>query len=369
MNTPTKRDRGEAVPGKGGRKSNISASQRAAVIITLLGESAAKPIVQKLDDAALAKVVTAIENISTLAREELVEIVIDFLTQLRQSSGSLRGGPEKAREVMSGVLDPGRMNALFGSAPVEMDLSFLETADVWTRLAQREAPEIAEYLGSMTPNIIALVLRKLNTGMVSSILCLLPDEKVSPTLGYMVEAPKIDPSIEPAVERMIEIEFLNKDQDVSESNDDHLGVIGEVLSLIPAQKRNNLIDFLRTSHEAKLPIIEKGLFTIDALPEILPRNAVNVVFRQIDNAVMVKLLASLRDTYPPILEFLLSNISSRMADSMREEFKDMPAFSVDQVETLQREFLTTLMDLSRRGLITMNRATDKNDEASVPLPG
>jgi flagellar motor switch protein FliG len=205
--------------------------------------------------------------------------------------------------------------------------------------------------------------------MVSSILCLLPDEKVSPTLGYMVEAPKIDPSIEPAVERMIEIEFLNKDQDVSENNDDHLGVIGEVLSLIPAQKRNNLIDFLRTSHEAKLPIIEKGLFTIDALPEILPRNTVNVVFRQIDNAVMVKLLASLRDTYPPILEFLLTNISSRMADSMREEFKDMPAFSVDQVETLQREFLTTLMDLSRRGLITMNRATDKNDEASVPLPG
>lgn len=369
MNTPVKRDRPEGGQGKGGRKSNISASQRAAVIIALLGESAARPIVEKLDDAALSKVVTALENISTLARDEQLEIVIDFLTQLRQTSGSLRGGPAKAREVMAGVLNPARMNALFGTAPVEMDFSFLETADVWSRLAQKDAAQIAEYLGAMTPNIIALILRKLDTGMVSSILCLLPDEKVSPTLGYMVESPKVDPSIEPAVERMIEIEFLNRTQDVVENNDDHLGVIGEVLSLIPAQKRNNLIDFLRTSHETKLPIIEKGLFTIDALPDILPRNAVTVVFRQIEGAVMVKLLASLRDSYPPILEFLLSNISSRMADSMREEFKDLPPIVGEQAETLQREFLTTLMDLSRLGTITMNRATDKNDEASVPLPG
>lgn len=368
MNTPVKRDRLEATQGRG-RKPGITPSQRAAVIIALLGEGAAKPIVEKLDDAALAKVVTALENISSLAREELVEIVIDFLTQLRQNSGSMQGGPAKAREVMSRVLDPGRMNALFGTTPVEMDMSFLQTADVWSRLAQMEPPLVAEYLGGMTPNIIALVLRKLDTGMVSNILCLLPDEKVSPTLGYMVESPKVDPSIEPAVERMIEIEFLNREREVAGNDDQHLGMIGEVLSLIPTQKRNSLIDFLRSAHETKLPTIEKGLFTIEGLPEILPRNAVTVVFRQIENDVMVKLLASLRDTYPAIMEFLLSNISSRMADSIREEFKDIPAMGGEQAETLQREFLTSLMDLSRRGLITMIRATDKNDEASVPLPG
>src|SRR5690606_31034611 len=102
MNAPTRREtpalRRVETPARGGVKASvITPSQRAAVIIALLGEAAAKPIVEKLDDAALAKVVTALENISMLAREELVEIVIDFLTQLRNNAGALRGGRARAR--------------------------------------------------------------------------------------------------------------------------------------------------------------------------------------------------------------------------------------------------------------------------------
>ena len=93
MNTTTKRDTpaSRAAARNARNAGGITPSQRAAVIIALLGEDAARPIVEKLDDAALAKVVSALEQISVLAREELVEIVIDFLTQLRQNAGSMRG--------------------------------------------------------------------------------------------------------------------------------------------------------------------------------------------------------------------------------------------------------------------------------------
>ena len=76
---------------------NITASQRAAVVIAVLGEEAAKPIVDMLDDEAIANIAASLETINYLAREQLVEIVMDFLGHLRSSSGALRGG--------SGVLD------------------------------------------------------------------------------------------------------------------------------------------------------------------------------------------------------------------------------------------------------------------------
>jgi flagellar motor switch protein FliG len=231
------------------------------------------------------------------------------------------------------------------------------SGDTWSRLRQREPKQIAEYLSRLPPNIIALILRKLDAGMASNILCLLPDEKISPTLGQMVESSKIDPGIDTAIERMIEIEFLNNQDQAAESGDEYLETIGEVLSLIPDQKRDSLVSFLRAQHETKLPTIQKGLFTIDSLPDILPRNSVPVVFREIDNAVLVKLLASLREGYPAVSDYLLANISSRMADSLRDDIKDVPAVSQDVSDTLQREFLTSLMDLKRRGLITIVRPT------------
>ncbi len=361
MNTTTKRDTpaSRAAARNARNAGGITPSQRAAVIIALLGEEAAKPIVEKLDDAALAKVVTALEHISVLAREELVEIVIDFLTQLRQSAGSMRGGRERAREVLSGVVDPNRLTLLFGGPAPDAGQGDDQGGDVWSRLRQREPRQIAEYLGRLSPNIIALILRRLDAGVSSNILCMLPDEKVSPTLGHMVESAKVDPGIDSVIERMIEMEFLNNQDVAAQSDDSHLETIGEVLSLIPDQKRDNLVSFLRAQHETKLPIIQKGLFTIESLPEILPRNAVPVVMREVDNAVLVKLMKSLGEGSSPVTEYLLSNISSRLAEQMREEVKAAPALSQEQAEAVQREFLTLLMDMKRRGLITIVRPAEK----------
>lgn len=253
------------------------------------------------------------------------------------------------------MVDPARLNALFGTDSGE-DLS--ESADVWERLRQREPRQVAEYLGRLSPNVIALILRKLDAGAASGILCLLPDDKVSPTLGHMVEAVKVDPSIDSVLERMIELEFLNNKEEEAQSGDGYLETIGEVLSLIPDQKRDSLVSFLRAQHEGKLAIIQKGLFTIEELPDILPRNSVPVVFREIQGDDIAKVLASLRTSYPQVNDYLLGNISSRMAEQFKDQINDMPEVPQDQADTLQRDFLTRLMDMKRRGLITMAKASD-----------
>ena len=101
MNTQT-RPQLHAVPGAGvpamtrqPAAMNVTPALRAAVIIALLGEGAARPIVEKLDDAALARVVRELETIHVLPRDVLIEIVIDFLGHLNSNNGALRGGRER----------------------------------------------------------------------------------------------------------------------------------------------------------------------------------------------------------------------------------------------------------------------------------
>ncbi|AXE64667.1 hypothetical protein BBF93_10835 [Hyphomonas sp. CACIAM 19H1] len=336
----------------------LTQAQRAAVIIALLGDTAAKPIVNKLDDAALARVASSLESVTYLSRDDLIAVVIDFLTQLRKSSGALRGGPVRAREVIKGVVDSNRMKAIFGEdAPIMQAVQPEETGDVWTRLSTRDAKLVAGYLNRLTPNIIAIILRKLDASIASNIICHLKEEKLGPTLGQMVEAPKLDPGIDSVIEKMLEMEFLNAqgEEDGEGGDESHLETIGEVLSLIPSDKRDNLVGFLKERYETKLPIIQKGLFTVEGLPDLLPRNAVPVVFRELDQQTVLRILATFRGANDAVAEYLLGNISSRMADQYREDLKGIAAVTPSEAETIQREFLTTLMDMRRRGVITITK--------------
>ena len=58
--------RGQTARPTGAAALNISMPQRAAVIISILGEEAAKPIIEKLDSVALEKVEAMLDNIHTI---------------------------------------------------------------------------------------------------------------------------------------------------------------------------------------------------------------------------------------------------------------------------------------------------------------
>ncbi|MEH6411492.1 MAG: FliG C-terminal domain-containing protein [Hyphomonas sp.] len=347
---------GSAQTRPAAKGSTITPSQRVAVIIALLGESAAKPIVEKLDDAALAKVATALQDISFIARDEMVGIIVDFLTHLRKSSGAMRGGREKAREVLSGLLDAERLAAVMGEeipgGPSETAPE-ASTENPWVRLAKKEPKQIAHYLDGLTPNIIGLILRKLDVSIASEVLGHMNGDKLDATIGFMVEGQTHDPGIDLVLARMIEMEFLNAEQGGPEEDSEHLSEIGELLSLIPADKRESLMKFLESQHESKLKLIQQSMFTMEGLPTILPITAVPVAFREMDEETTIKLLVSLRGSYAEVSEFLLGNISARLADKLRDELTDAKDLTPAQAEAVQRDFLSSLMSLKRRGLIEL----------------
>ena len=351
--------RGTQLAARGPQAPSISSAQRAAVIIALLGENAAKPIVEKLDDVALAKVATALETISLLTRDELVEIVMDFIGHLRKTNGAMRGGRTRAKEVLSGVVDQNRLSLLFKESTQERPDDDDEELGVWARVERKDPKQIATYLSRLSPNLIALILQKLDVSVASEVLGHMDGEKLGPMIGHMVETRKTDPGVEQVLGRMVEMEFLNIVQEAAADEGENLASVGELLSLISSEKRDSLVSFLRSKHEDKLKGIEKSIFTIEGLPDLLPKNAVPVVFREVDQSFLLKLLGSLQGSNSQVSDYLLGNISSRMADQYRDDLGTAKPMSPEAAETVQREFLNSLMGLKRRGLITLER-TEEN---------
>ena len=67
--------------------AHVTMAQRAAVIISILGEEVARPIIETLDDAALERVEALLDSINSLPADQTAQIIIDFLEQIRGTSG------------------------------------------------------------------------------------------------------------------------------------------------------------------------------------------------------------------------------------------------------------------------------------------
>lgn len=356
-------DKTKATPRRPSASANMSATRRAAIIIAMLSEPTAKNVMDKLDDVSLGKIIAELDHIPYMKRGELIDVIIDFLSHLRETSGAFIGGREATQEIVGKLVKlrqaerEDKENAL-PSLPDEDPADPVATDSVWLRLQKRDSQQIGDYLSNLTPNLISMILRKLPAVKCSEVLDALENDMLRKVMGYMIQPDRDDPELDAVVGRMVEMEFLNTAQGQSDERSEHLQTIGEILSLVPSERRDAVVDFLKAEHEETLVHIQKSLFTIDAIPSILPRAAVPVVFREIDMDQTIRLIASLQGEHSEIADFLLSNISSRMADMIRDELGSLGTLSEEEAEDTQRMFIGKLMELKRLGKIeTMKEAS------------
>ena len=335
----------------------IPPAQRAAIVIALLKEDAARSVLEKLDEQALKRVQDSLEDVSLMPQEQVTQVVMEFLSSLRGTSGALIGGQVNTKELIQGIF-----NARFGPSEAELEsvedeaetvTDTSDTGSVWERVASKPANQIAEYLGPLTPNLIARILRKLPNALASEVISDLPENKLEPVLGVLVHAEDEDQAIDGILSRMIEMEFLNSEQGAEEEDESYLESVGEMLSLIPSGKRDTLFAFLQREHEAKLVSIQKSVFTLEDLPDTLPRESVPVIFREVVMEEMVTFLTAMQGDAQAAMDHMLSNTSSRMAEQYQDEISNAPQMSEEEVEATRRAFLSKLLELKRQGAITV----------------
>ena len=328
-------------------------AQRAAIVISLLGEGAARPLLEKLDDSALLRIEAELKTVSLIPKGEILRVAREFLGVLNGSTARFYSGKNQAKTLVHGIVTERNEPVYVDIEEDEdKDLDPLEAARaIWDKMAARPAKRVAEYLTPMTPNIIAKILRKLPPGISSEVLNALEEPKLKGVLEKLIQAEEDDPAMDAILARMVDLEFMTGGRPDGVEADEHLETVGEILSLISAEKRDSVFSFLEQEHENELISIQKSLFTVSALPETLNVRSIPTLFREIETTEMIRYLVAIKDIDSAVTEFLLSNISSRMAEQFRGEVDSHGKLAGYEVAQCERDFLAKLFDFKRLGKI------------------
>lgn len=329
--------------------NNLSRMQKAAIIIALLGEEAAKPLIGSIEERHMRSFVEAMESINLVPRPVLLATVADFIANLNARNGSLQGGEQKARELAASLLDTERANRLFNRAPTAVVVEN-QASKVWEKLADERAADIADYLNNQRAEVVSIVLSNLTPIKAGEILGEMSDEAAEAGGFLMAEGSNADTDTLAAIAEVIELEYFTKaagDEDSSAAS-----FMSDVMGVLPRQKRDSLMSVIEESNPEQAALIRKGLLTFEDLPTRLPKTAIPILFRDMDNKLLLQALKAGDETEPMTTGFLYGNISQRMAEQYKDDVKSLPSMTEKEGETAIVALMAFISGLEKAGTIT-----------------
>ena len=336
----------------------LSGPEKAAIILALLGADNAGPVVEKIQDKQLRSFMNALENLKLIPRESMLATVAEFIAELSERRGSIRGGPEAARELAGSLFAEERVGLLFGG-PAQSSAPITSTDTVWFELKKRKDVEIAKYLSSKKSEVVSIILSQLSTDRAGAILTELPEELSVTCVRQLSRDTTINERTIDAVAELVQIEFLSAEPEGSGPSS--VAFVTEILGILPRERRDAMLESLEKSDPEQAERIRKGMMTFEDLPKRLPKTAVPILFRDFDQDKLLIALKAGGEQEPATVEFFFANISQRMAGQYKEQIEESKAISQKEGDSAISSLMGFISQLEKNGRITLIKVAPQEE--------
>jgi flagellar motor switch protein FliG len=231
-------------------------------------------------------------------------------------------------------------------------------ADPWDRLASLPAERILPILETESVEVAAVTLSKMPVPKAAELLGLMPGERARRVAFSISLTSKVDPE----TVRRIGISLASQlDAEPPRAFDgDPVDRVGAILNVANQATRDDVMEGLASADQAFANLVRKAIFTFIHLPRrLLPRDVPKLV-RQADPAQLVTAMAAAFATpgLTDVAEFLLANMSQRMAQSLREESAARGKVKEKDAEDAMSSVISAVRALESSGEIQLVQEED-----------
>lgn len=344
-----------ATAPSGRRIASLSGPQKAAVLVRLLLLQGIEVNLAALPEAMQAELTEQMAQMRLVDRDTLQAVVAEFVETLEQVGLSFPDGIEGALKALQGKLSPGAAGRLRQLARARGH------ADPWERIAAAEPEALIDLLALESPEVAAVVLSKLPVARAADLLGRMPGERarrvayaVSRTEAIAPDAvARIGAALAGELDRKPPAAFVAKPA----------ARMGAILNSAAAGLRDDLLAGLDAADAAFADVVRKTIFTFAHIPDRLAPLDVPKALRGVDQAVLVTALAyalpQAGTAAGRTADFLLANMSQRLAATLRDEIEGRGRIKPKDGEAACAEIVTRIRELADAGEIVLRDSDDE----------
>lgn len=318
--------------------------EKAAVILAVLGPKVAAMLLEGFDRPRIQRFAQAVNDLQEITAETVDNTIAEFLEHLEREAG-IAGGGDETRRFLEEFMEQEQVDQLMQDVQAK-------GRSVWTALNDVADPRILSWLKSEHPQVAAITLTKMTAAKTARLLEQLEPEISSQLILRMNQATSAPAEVVARIGEIIKEEFLPTAM-VKKGRMDPPELIAAVMNHVSSGVRDHLMEHMETNTPVLAATVRKFVFTYEDIPSRISGRDVSHILKAVDESVLLTALKSTGEAAAATSEFILSNISSRLATRLRDDLKELPNPKAKEFEAAQSAVVAELVGLRDQGVLKM----------------
>lgn len=321
--------------------------QNAAILLMSLGEEEAAEVFKHLSPKEVQRLGEAIAKTRAITREKVDDVVEKFTNIAAAQSLLVSDSGDYVRSVLKRALGDDKAALLLDRILQGGDVSGIES------LKWMDPLSVAELLRNEHPQIVAAILVHLDFDQAADILKHFTERQRNEVMLRIATMEGIQPT---ALKDLNEVLFqvLAGGDKIRKASLGGIKTAAEMINLMGTAIEGTVVESIR-SHDADLAqkIMDKMFVFDDVLK--LDDKAIQMVLKEVASDALI---VALKGAQPELKDKFLANMSSRAAESMREDLESRGPMRLSEVEAQQKEVLKIIRRLADEGQIVIGAGGD-----------
>ncbi len=325
--------------------TGLSGSQKAAILVQMILADGGKMDLGSLEPAAQMRFATDYASIVRVNRATLDAVVAEFEMQLETAGLEF---PENLDDVlgnMEGLLAPDLTHQLRDRFGLGTD------TDPWRAIVEMEPAEIAKMLGLESAYVGALILSKLRPEQANEVLELMEKDLGTAIVMAIANTGAVPP--DPVHRIGTRVAAKSTVTTPKAFADTPVIRAASILNAASGVQRDEYLAAFEAKDESFAKQVRKAIFTFADIPGRVSETDVPKFVRAVPAEAMVMALTYAQEELQVVVDYILDNMSKRMAASLREEMVDLGNVATKPGEAAMSQVTSVIRALADDGTLKL----------------
>jgi flagellar motor switch protein FliG len=320
----------------------------AAILLMSLGEEEAAEVFKHLAPKEVQRLGETIAKMKAVPRERIEKVIDSFETMAANESMLVADSNEYVKAVLRKALGDDKANLLIDRILQGSDVTGIES------LKWMDPSSVAELLRNEHPQIVAAILVHLEFDQCADVLKLFTERQRNEVMVRIATLDGIQPA---ALRDLNEVmsKVLSGGDRGKKSSLGGVKAAAEILNMLGSAVETSVLDFVREADNDLAQKIMDNMFTFDDVEKIDDKG-IQALMKEVQSQSLV---IALKGATPGLREKIFRNMSSRAAESLKEDLDSRGPVRLSEVEAEQKEMLKIVRRLVDEGQIVLAGGGDE----------
>ncbi|MFY7975940.1 MAG: flagellar motor switch protein FliG [Rubrivivax sp.] len=329
-------------------KNEDQGVEDAAILLMSLGEEEAAEVFKHLAPKEVQRLGECIAKMKAVSKERVESVLDSFEALAAKESMLVSDSNEYVKAVLRKALGEDKANLLIDRILQGSDVTGIES------LKWMDPSSVAELLRNEHPQIVAAILVHLEFDQSADVLKHFAERQRNEVMVRIATLDGIQPAALKDLNEVMSKVLAGGDRS-KKTNLGGVKAAAEILNMLGSAVETSVLDFVREADNDLAQKIMDNMFTFDDVEKIDDKG-IQSLLKEVQSESLV---IALKGATPTLREKVFRNMSTRAAETLREDLESRGPVRLSEVESEQKEMLKVVRRLVDEGQIVLASGGDE----------